>query len=182
MKNFLFFTCLLALLSTIFLFDLEQNHGQQAMAEDVVSNGEDLHPYVKEKKETLIDRAENIGINVVITEGHRSHERQDDLYAQGRTESGNIVTNAEAGESYHNYGLAIDFAIENNDGELIWDIEYDGNGSGEADWLEVAAIGEELGFDWGGHWNDYPHLQMDFGLSVEELQEAKQQLGQNEQT
>ncbi|QQK76981.1 M15 family metallopeptidase [Salicibibacter cibarius] len=176
MKNIFFLICFLAVLSTIFLFDLEENREQQAMAEDVVSADEELHPYVKKQKDELIERAEAIGINVVITEGYRSHERQDDLYAQGRAESGDIVTNAEAGESYHNYGLAIDFAIENGDGEIIWDIEYDGTESGEPDWLEVAEIGEELGFEWGGHWNDYPHLQMDFGLSIEELQEAEQQL------
>ncbi|QQK80841.1 M15 family metallopeptidase [Salicibibacter cibi] len=176
MKSLFFFMCLFAIFSTVLLFDFEQDHEQQAMAEDVISSDEELHPYVKEQKETLIEQAENVGINVVITEGYRSHERQDDLYAQGRTESGDIVTNAAAGESYHNYGLAIDFAIENGDGEIIWDIEYDGSGSGEPDWLEVAEIGEALGFEWGGHWNDYPHLQMDFGLSIEELQEAKQQL------
>ncbi|QDI90935.1 M15 family peptidase [Salicibibacter halophilus] len=176
MKSFFFFTCLLAIFSAFFLFNIDQNREQQAMAEDVVSTDEELHPHVKEQKDTLIERADDIGIDVVITEGYRSHDRQDDLYAQGRTESGDIVTNAEAGESYHNYGLAIDFAIENSDGEIIWDIEYDGTESGESDWLEVAAIGEDLGFEWGGHWNDYPHLQMDFGLSIEELQEAKQQL------
>ncbi|SDI54755.1 M15 family metallopeptidase [Natribacillus halophilus] len=176
MKSLFLFSIFILFAFIMFTYvDIQDpQHGeQQVMAEDIVSSDEELHPYVKEQKEALIERADDIGITVVITDGYRSSEEQDELYAQGRTTSGEVVTNAEGGESYHNYGLAVDFAIENEDGELIWDIEYDGTGSGEPDWLEVADIAEELGFDWGGHWNDYPHLQMDFGLSVEELQEAK---------
>lgn len=133
----------------------------------------ELHPVVEEKKHALIEQAEEIGIQVVITDTVRTMEEQAALYAQGRTEEGNIVTYAEAGESYHNYGLAIDYALEDADGNLIWDIEYDGNENGEPDWFEVADIAKELGFEWGSDWErfqDYPHLQMTFGLSVNQLQ------------
>ncbi|NJP36742.1 M15 family metallopeptidase [Bacillus luteus] len=146
-------------------------------AEDAVAE-EGLHPLVEEAKEELLQRASDRDINVVITEGYRSPERQDELYARGRTADGDVVTNASAGESYHNYGLAIDYALETEDG-LVWDIETDFNGSGEADWLEVAEIAKDIGFEWGGDWSsfrDYPHLQMTFGLSIQELQQAKQQL------
>jgi peptidoglycan LD-endopeptidase CwlK len=44
--------------------------------------------------------------------GLRSFEDQDELYAQGRTKPGNIVTNARGGDSLHNYGLAADFVID----------------------------------------------------------------------
>lgn len=133
----------------------------------------ELHPEVTEKKNKLIEQADKIGIDVVITETVRSMERQDELYAMGRTDSGDIVTYAEAGESYHNYGLAIDYALEDEHGNMIWDIEYDGNENGESDWFEVANIAKELGFEWGGDWErfqDYPHLQMSFGLSINQLQ------------
>lgn len=79
----------------------------------------------------------------------------------------------QGGGSYHNFGLAIDFALELEDGSVVWDLERDDNGNGESDWFEVAAIGKELGFDWGGDWRnfkDYPHLEMTFGLSIDELQ------------
>ncbi|GAB3791020.1 M15 family metallopeptidase [Virgibacillus kimchii] len=144
----------------------------------------ELHPKVEEKKNELIQQADEIGIQVVITDTVRSMEEQDALYAQGRIEEGNIVTYAEGGESYHNYGLAIDFALEDQDGNIIWDIEYDGNESGESDWYEAAEIAKELGFEWGGDWErsqDYPHLQMTFGLSINQLQRgwrpANEQMG-----
>jgi peptidoglycan L-alanyl-D-glutamate endopeptidase CwlK len=52
-------------------------------------------------------------------------------------------------------------------------MELDGNRNGEPDWFEVVAVAKELGFSWGGDWKsfkDYPHLQMDFGYSISELQ------------
>lgn len=137
---------------------------------------EDLHPTVKEKMEMLLDQTAMQGITVVITEGYRNLEAQNALYEQGRTNSGNIVTHARGGESYHNYGLAIDFALKLPSGEIIWDMNYDGNKNGGADWAEVVAIAKELGFEWGGDWKnfkDYPHLQMSFGLSIWELQMGK---------
>ena len=134
-----------------------------------------LHPIVAEKSRALVDAAEEIGIDIVITDGFRSFEEQDALHQQGRTSDGNIVTYAEPGESYHNYGLAIDFALKIDDGSVVWDIERDDNGNSRSDWFEVAEIGKELGFDWGGDWNrfkDYPHLEMPFGLSIRELQKG----------
>lgn len=135
-----------------------------------------LHPLVAEKKEELIALAADKGINVVITQDFRSIEEQDALYEKGRTAEGNIVTHAKGGESYHNFGLAIDFALMSVDGQVIWDMNYDGNGNSRADWMEVVEIAKDLGFEWGGDWTqfkDYPHLQMDFGLSIWELQRGK---------
>ncbi|WHY63833.1 M15 family metallopeptidase [Cytobacillus firmus] len=135
-----------------------------------------LHPVVEDKKDELIAEAADKGINVVITQDFRSIEEQDALYEKGRTAEGNIVTHAKGGESYHNFGLAIDFALMSVDGQVIWDMNYDGNGNSRADWMEVVKIAKDLGFEWGGDWTqfkDYPHLQMDFGLSIWELQRGK---------
>ncbi|MEY8345791.1 M15 family metallopeptidase [Niallia circulans] len=137
---------------------------------------DELNPVVNEKKDILVKKAGNIGIRVVITEDFRSVEEQDRLYEQGRTSEGSIVTNAKGGQSYHNYGLAIDFALMDINGVVIWDMKYDGNGNGKSDWSEVVEIAKSLGFQWGGDWanfKDYPHLQMDFGLTIEELQKGK---------
>ncbi|WP_276282786.1 M15 family metallopeptidase [Virgibacillus indicus] len=134
---------------------------------------ERLDPIVEESTNKLLTEAKAQNIEVVITEGIRSNSRQDELYEQGRSAAGNIVTHAKAGESYHNYGLAVDYALKNSSGEIIWDIHYDGNENGESDWFEVAAIAKDLGFEWGGDWRnfkDYPHLQMTFGLSINQLQ------------
>ncbi|MFC5734549.1 M15 family metallopeptidase [Cytobacillus gottheilii] len=132
-----------------------------------------LHPTVSLKKDELVSLAADKGIQVVITADFRSYEEQNRLYEQGRSTSGNIVTNAKGGESYHNYGLAIDFALMTIDGQVVWDMEYDGNGNGTPDWDEVVSIAKDLGFSWGGDWRnfkDYPHFQMNFGLSISELQ------------
>lgn len=134
-----------------------------------------LHPIIETKRDQLVAQAGDIGIDVVITDGFRSIDEQDQIHQQGRSASGSIVTYAEGGESYHNYGLAIDFALRLPDGSVVWDIERDDNGNGRPDWFEVADIGKELGFEWGGDWNrfkDYPHLQMDFGLSIRQLQDG----------
>ena len=133
----------------------------------------ELHPIVAENRDVLIQRAAEKGIKIVITDDFRSAAEQDRLYAKGRTEEGSIVTHVEGGESYHNYGLAIDFALQQNDGNIVWDLKRDGNKNGESDWMEVVAIAKSLGFEWGGDWagfKDYPHLEMDFGLSIRELQ------------
>ncbi|WP_397538458.1 M15 family metallopeptidase [Rummeliibacillus pycnus] len=131
-----------------------------------------LDPIVDEMKNKLINDAANQKIDVIITEGIRSFAKQDELYQQGRTTRGKIVTNTRAGESFHNYGLAFDYALLDKNGEIIWDTNYDGNGNGKSDWFEVADIGKKLGFNWGGDWigfKDYPHLQMTFGLSIDML-------------
>ncbi|WP_163971766.1 M15 family metallopeptidase [Oceanobacillus halotolerans] len=133
----------------------------------------ELHPIVEIKKEILLEKVSTLDIDMVITETIRSIEEQNQLYEQGRSKDGNIVTYAKGGESYHNYGLAIDFAIIDTNGNITWDTNYDGNDNGKSDWEEVAGVAKELGFEWGGDWKqfkDYPHLQMDFGLSIRQLQ------------
>lgn len=114
----------------------------------------------KEKVKTnaleMIKRAYKEGIYVQITEGFRSNARQNELYAQGRTKSGNIVTNAKAGQSNHNYGIAVDYVLVSSDGKTA-------NWTVNKDWRRVAEIGKSLGFQWGGDWTsfkDYPHLEM----------------------
>ena len=137
-----------------------------------------LHPVVEEKAETLIEKAAEEDIDIKITDGFRSIKEQDGLFSKGRSLPGQIVTNAQGGESYHNYGLAIDYALE-VDGEATWDLDYDGNDNGESDWFEVADIAKDLGFEWGGDWDgfkDYPHLEMNFDYSIRELQKEYRHL------
>lgn len=129
---------------------------------------EGVHPVVAEKARQLITKAYNEGIYVVITQGYRSKEEQDALYAQGRTKLGKIVTNAKGGYSYHNFGLAFDFALMNPDGSICWEVNDK--------WKRVAQIGKSLGLEWGGDWDsfkDYPHFQYTFGLSLADLRAGK---------
>ncbi len=135
-----------------------------------------LHPIVKERTNQLVQQAADKGIVIVITDGFRSADDQNRLYEKGRSAEGSIVTYAKGGESYHNFGLAIDFALKTPSGKVIWDMEYDGNKNGKADWTEVVSLAKTLGFEWGGDWakfKDYPHLQMDFGLTIADLQNGE---------
>ncbi|MEK4853904.1 M15 family metallopeptidase [Paenibacillus sp. FSL H7-0756] len=140
-----------------------------------------LHPVVQAATVALIERCYARGVNIMITQGLRTIAEQDALYAQGRTKPGSIVTNARGGHSYHNYGLAIDFALLLPNGTGVsWDMNRDGDKDGEADWAEVIKEAKALGFEWGGDWTsfkDYPHLHMSFGLSLANLRTGKKPTG-----
>lgn len=140
-----------------------------------------LHPKVRDEVAELIDKAEALfpaTIAIRIVQGLRTIDEQNALYAQGRTTPGKKVTNAKGGSSYHNYGLAIDFAIlRDKDGngtyeELSWDTVADFDKDGLADWKEITGVFEAAGWEWGGRWAtivDMPHVQKTFGLTWRQL-------------
>jgi peptidoglycan LD-endopeptidase CwlK len=107
----------------------------------------------------------------------RTLAEQEALYAQGRTKPGKIVTNAKAGWSYHNYGLAVDIVmIHDKDGNgsyetASWDQTIDLDGDGISDWQEVVTIFKAHGWAWGGDWKfkDAPHFEKTFGIPVAQL-------------
>lgn len=103
-------------------------------------------------------------VKIVIVQALRTFAESDALYAQGRTVPGNIVTKAAAGQSYHNYGLAFDFAMITNGKE---DYTVGPN------WLKVVSIMESHGMTWGGHFpdgfHDDPHFENRYGYNWREL-------------
>jgi peptidoglycan LD-endopeptidase CwlK len=130
-----------------------------------------VHPVVAEKAQQLIKKAYSEGITIIITQGLRTIEEQNRLYAQGRTKPGKIVTNARGGYSYHNFGLAFDFCVcDVVKGSLAPNWKVDRR------WLRVGQIGKSLGLEWGGDWKkfkDYPHFQYTFGLTLAQLRSGK---------
>ena len=72
---------------------------------------DELLPEVKAKVEHFIALCQDSGIELLVTSTYRDNESQAALYAQGRTAPGNIVTNAGAGDSYHNYRCAVDLSL-----------------------------------------------------------------------
>ena len=105
------------------------------------------------------------GLSVRIISGTRTYDEQDELFAQGRTKKGDIVTNARGGFSNHNFGIAWDVGIFNDKGEYIDDLIDQGRMSSkavDAEYKKVGAYGKSLGLFWGGDWTkpDYPHFQM----------------------
>jgi len=122
-----------------------------------------LKPVVQLKAETLIKECRKVGITLIVTSTLRTHAEQDALYAQGRTTAGKVVTNATAGFSYHNWGVAFDVVGLKN-GVPDW------NG----DWLTIGKIGESLGLEWGGRWKfiDKPHFSYTLGYTLEQFQKG----------
>jgi len=113
---------------------------------------EKLHPKIRPMAIDFIAKAKTQGIDIKITAGLRTFDEQEKLYNQGRTTPGSIVTKAKPGQSFHNYGLAIDVVPIVN-GKAVWD--------NETLWQKLGVIGESAGFEWGGRWKfvDKPHFQ-----------------------
>ena len=75
------------------------------------------------------------------------------------------VTNAKAGESYHNWGCAIDVYICNRNGSIDWSLNY--NRLYES--LGLVQWGKDCGLEWGGSWADNGHFQDSVTLPTAEF-------------
>lgn len=134
-----------------------------------------LHPVIRSEARILYEEANRRltgRAKMLIVSTLRTFEEQDELYAIGRTKAGRKVTNAKGGQSIHNYGLAIDFALLIDCKTASWDDLKDFDGDRKADWLEVVEVFEKAGWEWGGRWKsftDKPHLQKTFGYSWKQL-------------
>lgn len=111
-----------------------------------------------------------------LFEGYRSFDRQAELYAQGRTSPGKIVTNAKPGDSIHQYALAGDYVADGATDKLgvQWSWE---NRNGI--YQRMGAVAQDCGLIWGGEWKrfpDLPHIEMP-GLTLSEIKEIYRQSG-----
>ena len=130
-----------------------------------------LHPEIQAMAKEFIIRADReLGIKLRVASGLRTFKEQQDLYDKGRSKPGKIVTNAKPGDSFHNYGLAID-VVEIKDGKAIWK---------NPRWQQIADLAKSIGFKWGGDWKsfkDRPHFEFSFGKSLADLKELYHQGG-----
>ena len=123
-----------------------------------------LDPELAKKLARFETALANKGIKVVLTWGYRSIEEQNKLYAKGRTAPGNIVTNAYGGYSWHNFGLAADYAFVIG-GKVTW----------TGPWDIFGRIAKECGLEWGGSWTrfkDRPHVQWTKGKTLAQMRAA----------
>ena len=99
----------------------------------------------------FLKKCEENGLKVRITETYRSQERQNYLYAQGRTRNGKIVTWTK--NSRHTSRRAWDICKD------IKGQEYSDSGFFKA----CGQIAKELNITWGGTWKqaDTPHFEVD---------------------
>lgn len=135
-----------------------------------------LHPKFREIAKGFIEECEEtLNITLRIVQGLRTIEEQNDLYAQGRTKPGPIVTKAKGGSSFHNYGVAID-VVELVDGKANWNFDY----------RKLRIIYPKYTLQWGADWDgdgktkaegdkdgepivDAPHYQKKFGYTWQQL-------------
>lgn len=125
-----------------------------------------LHPRLQSIIADLIPAWQAAGLQVGIGECLRTVAEQDALYSQGRTEPGQIVTNARGidYESQHQWGIAFDF---------YQDIAGNAYPDPSPFWGQVADIAIQHGLAWGGNWSDFvdrPHLYLpDWGDDATQL-------------
>lgn len=83
-----------------------------------------LHPILREKALKMAGQLAIEGIPLQLYEGARSPFRQAELYARGRVlgigEMGKTSTRAHAWDSFHQYGMGVDFVFFIN-GQPRWD-------------------------------------------------------------
>ena len=127
----------------------------------------DLNPKVAAMCSEFINRCKAESIDVLITSTYRDAASQNELYAQGRTKPGKKVTNAKAGQSYHNWRVAFDFVPIIN---------------GKAQWndaklfTQCGEIAESVGLEWAGRWTKFKemaHCQYTGGLKLADFQAGK---------
>ena len=126
-------------------------------------NPADLHPDLQPIYKKFAAQAKLQGVDYILTCTYRSGEEQDELYAQGRTKKGAIVTNAKAGQSAHNFKIGNAPAAKAFDivpleaGKAIWRASH-------PSWVKLGQIGMDLGLNWYGAPNskfkEFPHFQL----------------------
>ena len=111
-----------------------------------------LHPELTRRWSKISQAAAILGHPILPVQGWRSWKDQNELFAQGRTREGKIVTRAQGGESWHNYGKALDFAFMDSQLKPDW--------GEDRPWEMIGEMAEATGLRWGGRWKvpDRPHL------------------------
>lgn len=116
---------------------------------------DDLHPIFQPYARAFVAACRVDGLEVLVYCTRRTMEEQAELYAQGRTKPGRIVTHARPGQSAHNYGLALD-AVPMLAGKPQWQ-------TSSPLWQQFGRLARAAGCEWAGDWKrfrEFPHVQM----------------------
>ena len=111
-----------------------------------------------------VKAARAAGFPIHVFESYRSPERQSELYAQGRTAPGRIVTRARPGRTWHNYGIAADLVLF-IDGKWTWEHEDM--------YVKAAPYLEACGLQWQGRSTKFVelvHYQLPVETSIYEIE------------
>ena len=130
---------------------------------------DDLISPAKERVERFLSLCKDEGIDLLVTSTYRDNESQQALYEQGRTTAGKVVTNAKAGDSWHNWRCAVDVVPMVN-GKPNWDGLH-------PVWDQIGQLGEQAGLEWAGRWRTFKelaHFQYTGGLTLTDLKSGKE--------
>ena len=130
---------------------------------------DELLPMVRTRVDKFLELCDEHGIDLLVTSTYRDNASQEELYAQGRTRPGKVVTNAKPGESWHNYRCAIDVVPLVN-GKPNWD-------GSDPIWETIGELGEKAGLEWAGRWRTFKelaHFQYTGGLTLADLKSGKE--------
>lgn len=141
-----------------------------------------LEPSTREMVEKGLEECKAQGLDVLVICTWRSWDEQAAEYAKGRTVPGKIVTNAKPGQSWHQWGRAIDIVPRRNGKTLVWGTRGNGLDQDPSDdatddlelWQRIAACFKMHGLKWAGDWPrfvEYPHFQNTGDLSIRALME-----------
>ncbi len=117
---------------------------------EIIKDISALAPVAQTACLAFLELCEKAGLKVRITETYRSQERQNELYAQGRTTPGQIVTWTKT--SRHTSRRAWDIC-QNIPGREYSDASF---------FDSCGKIAESIGIIWGGEWKtpDRPHFEV----------------------
>jgi hypothetical protein len=117
----------------------------------------ELHPIVRDRVRKLMFEMAKQALPFRIFEAYRTPQRQAELYAKGRIKPGRKVTRADAWQSMHQYGLAVDFVLYHPEpGVEGWSWKTTGKCAGywaEYKRLAIACDLRQLSFE-------LPHVQL----------------------
>lgn len=133
-----------------------------------------IYPRFLSKYEQLLVNCYKRGALYYAISGTRTVKEQAELYAQGRTKPGKIVTNARPGTSAHNYGIAVDSCrdaeIQRAGLQPDWDME---------DYKILAEEAKKLDLESAYFWTTFqegPHVQLPLykhGIKFDDLKKIE---------
>lgn len=120
-----------------------------------------VHPKLVTAVERIQFVMSYLGHQLMVTDGVRTLHRQQELYAQGCTAPGRVVTNADGIRTKSNHqakddgwGHAVDCCFL-RDGKPSWADDHP--------WRLYGELAKAQGLKWGGDWTglvDKPHIEM----------------------
>lgn len=128
-----------------------------------------LVPKAQRAARQFMVAAKTFPYTVKILSGGRTYAEQTAIYAQGRSRPGKVVTNAPAGSSNHNFGIAFDVGIFSGAKYFTGATKIENDAYMNLRKLTKPAA---LELDWGGDWKsskDYPHYEMHTGKTTKQV-------------